>query len=167
MNSLFHILIFILTFLFFGCSENGQSGNSYITFGTSGITNFDNIDVDISFTNLSWDGEWDFNLPQDEFIDISSVPNQSIDEGTYEYMVTITLIGQDLDQDGNDDYIIKCSANYECPVDGTYENPSLIIEPNENGDDAPSLFEDGNNGRNRYYSFIVIEEGLVSIVGGF
>ena len=82
-------------------------------------------------------------------------------------MITITMVGQDLDQDGNDDYVIKCSPNYECPSDGVYGNPSLIIEPNENGEEAPSLFEDGNNGRDRYYSFIVIEDALVAIEGGF
>ena len=167
MNFLFRISIIILPILFISCSDSGTQGNSYITFGTSGIENPDNIEIKVSFANLSWDGIWDFNLPQDEFTNISSVPNQSIEEGIYEYMVTITMVGQDSDQDGNDDYIIKCSANYECPADGSYGNPSLIIEPNENGDEAPSLFEDGNNGRDRYYSFIVIIDGLVSIVGGF
>ena len=167
MKLFFHILVIIFSLFFIGCSESGAKGNSYIAFGTSGITNFDNIQIDIAFTNLVWDGIWDFNLPQDEFTNINSVPNQIIDEGVYEYMITITMIGQDLDQDGNDDYVIKCSPNYECPSDGVYGNPSLIIEPNENGEEAPSLFEDGNNGRDRYYSFIVIEDALVAIEGGF
>ena len=166
MNYIFFILSYITIFLFSGCSETGTNGNSYLTIGTSGIESSDNLDIMITFEDLDWDGEWDFILPEDTFADITTVPNQIISAGTYEYMVRVTQTGIDQNQDGEDDYHIVCSYNYTCPNGGVNGNPSLIIESNISGEDAPSLFEDGSSGKNRYYSFIVISSGLVSIVGG-
>ena len=95
--------------------------------------------------------------------DIRIIPNQLILPGTYEYLVTVTL-----SDSGNNEsnQTIICSLDYPCPDGGYIDNPPIVIEPNFNGEDAPSLFENGAKGQNRYYSFTVMEDGKAWIIGG-
>ena len=156
--------LFLFLFLISSCAETGVDGESYISIGTaSDIQSFDNLNIEITFDNFEWNGEWSFNSSQDSTTNITLLSNQLIEPGSYEYMVKVTYLGVDENMDGQDDYVIKCSPNYVCPDDALYDNFTLIIEPNEKGEDAPTLFEDGASGQDRYYSFTVGREGWVSI----
>ncbi len=157
------INLMIILFLISGCSETGLDGESFISIGTaSDIESFDNLNIEITFDNFEWDGEWDYNSFQDSTTNPTLLPSQSIDPGNYEYMVRVTYLGVDENSDGEDDYVIRCSPYYVGPDDALYDNFTLIIEPNEKGEDAPTLFEDGASGQDRHYSFSITKDGWVS-----
>ena len=95
------INLMIILFLISGCSETGVDGESFISIGTaSDIESFDNLNIEITFDNFEWDGEWDYNSFQDSTTNPTLLPSESIDPGNYEYMVRVTYLGVDENSDG-------------------------------------------------------------------